>query len=224
MLERALWLLEKRRRAQERYDTIWAPIYDQDWGSRIEASHRAVLNRFLSHFDHPVMILDAGCGTGKYWPILLERPVTVIGADQSREMLNRAQAKHPAVPAVQVGLQEIHYLGTAQFDGVMCMDAMENIFPEDWPVVLAGFWRVLKPGGYLYFTVELSSAETLRASYDAAVALGLPVVPGEQAHEDGYHYYPSDSQVRQWLDDARFTPLDETTGDDYWHLICQRAE
>jgi hypothetical protein len=31
----------------------------------------------------------------------------------------------------------------------MCVDAMENVFPEDWPQVLANLRRALRPGGHL---------------------------------------------------------------------------
>ena len=31
-MERAAWLKEKRRRAEERMDTLFAPIYDENWG------------------------------------------------------------------------------------------------------------------------------------------------------------------------------------------------
>ena len=40
-MDRATWLKEKRRRAEERYDMLWAPIYDQNWGGYINDSHQA---------------------------------------------------------------------------------------------------------------------------------------------------------------------------------------
>ena len=74
------------------------------------------------------------------------------------------------------------------FEGIICMDAMELVFPEDWPLVLRNFHRALKPQSHLHFTVELPDEAELRDSQQAAAAQGLPVVEGELAHEEGYHY------------------------------------
>lgn len=34
-MDRSAWLKEKRRLAEERFDTLWAPIYDEDWGATL---------------------------------------------------------------------------------------------------------------------------------------------------------------------------------------------
>jgi len=39
-----------------------------------------------------------------------------------------------------------------EFDAVMTVDAMENVPPEEWPLVLANLHRAVRPGGYLYLT------------------------------------------------------------------------
>jgi hypothetical protein len=90
MFERALWLMERRRIAEERMNTLWAPIYDENWGTTIEPSHRRMVDCLLGLLD-----CDAACGTGKYWPVLLEHPVRAFGIDQAQGMLACAQAKHP---------------------------------------------------------------------------------------------------------------------------------
>src|SRR5262249_20278320 len=156
-------------------------------------------------------ILDAACGTGKYWPLILASGRSVRGIDQSQQMLNRATSKHPDVPVEKLGLQEMRF--DEAFDGIICMDAMELVFPEDWPLVLQNVFLALKPQGYLYLTVELPNKAELRDSQQAARAQGLPVVEGELAHEEGYHYYPAIEQVRVWLGEAQFELFDEAVGD-----------
>ena len=52
-----------------------------------------------------------------------------------------------------MGLQEIAFHEV--FDGVICVDALEHVCPEDWPGILARFQKALKPGGVLYVTVEV---------------------------------------------------------------------
>jgi hypothetical protein len=75
----------------------------------------------------------------------------------------------------------------------------------------------------VYLTVELpESGETLQAAFDEARTRGWPVVHGEVAVDDGYHYYPARESVRRWLGMAGLDMLDESDDDDYWHLLCQR--
>ena len=220
-MDRSAWIKEKRRRAEERMDTLFAPAYDERWGNYSNDSHRAMLGRFLALCPPAGTILDAACGTGKYWPIILESGRAVRGIDQSQQMLLKASAKFPDVPVEKLGMQELRFAET--FDGIICMDAMEFIFPEDWPLVLENFFRALKPNGHLYFTVELIDEAELRAAMDAARAKGLPIVDGELAHEDGYHFYPSIEQVRAWIEAANFVILEEAVGDDYHHLLMRKT-
>nr|WP_220198476.1 class I SAM-dependent methyltransferase [Ktedonospora formicarum] len=93
-----------------------------------------------------------------------------------------------------LGMQEL--ADVDQFDAIVCIDALENVFPEDWPRILANFARALHARSHVYLTVEIASEEELRTAYAAAHELQLPLVYGEYAHEGYYHYYPTDGQVR----------------------------
>jgi SAM-dependent methyltransferase len=219
-MDRSAWLKQQRRTAQERYDRLFAPTYDREWGA-ISPTHERFYRRFLELCPPRAFILDAACGTGKYWPLILGSGCTVLGIDQSLEMLRRAQAKYLTMPIRNVGLQEMHY--RQAFDGASCMDAMEFVFPEDWPLVLDNLHCALKPGGYLYFTVEIADDSEIELAYAAGRQLGLPLVRGESAHEGGYHYYPKGEQLQEWLRQARFRLTEETVGDEYHHYLVQKA-
>jgi hypothetical protein len=56
-------------------------------------------------------------------------------------MLDVAVVKHPSVSVRRLPLQELMTvtLWSAHFDGLTCLDAMENVGPEHWPAVIAGF-------------------------------------------------------------------------------------
>jgi hypothetical protein len=98
---------------------------------------------------------------------------------------------------------------------VLCVDAMEFVPPEEWPPVLERFRRALRPGGWLYLTVEFAPADRVRAANQAARRSGLPVVDGEVIWEvpDGYdHHYPSMQQVRSGLAGTGFTIDEEAEG------------
>ncbi len=222
-VDRRAWLAERRRVAEERYDTLFAATYDQEEGA-VSPTHRRFVARLIEQCPPGGRILDAACGTGKYFAMVLDAGRLVVGLDQSAGMLAQARAKHPEVPTEKVGLQELARV--AEFDAAICVDAMENVFPEDWPLVLANLRRALRPGGLLYLTVELTGEQELEQAFAGAVARGLPVVRGEHAGRGGgYHYYPSLGQVAAWVRDAGLRVVEEgrSEGDGYGyhHLLAQ---
>jgi SAM-dependent methyltransferase len=219
-MDRAEWLVEKRRLCEERMDTIFAPIYDDDWGAYINETHASFVRKVLDVTSDGAAILDAACGTGKYWTLLaLAR--RVVGADQSTEMLAQASAKVPDVEVLKVGPQDLAF--DAVFDAVVCIDAMENVAPEDWPLVLANLRRALRGNGILYATVELpDDEEEIAQAFQEGRERGLPIIEGEVALE-GYHYYPPIPRARAWLADAGFEVLEEGVGDGYHHFLSTAA-
>ena len=70
------------------------------------------------------------------------------------------------------------------FDGVICMDTMEQYMSGGLTGRSSqGFREALKPGGVLYFTLDLAEAGEVEAAYERAKGRGLPVVFGEVADE-----------------------------------------
>ena len=129
-MDRTAWLRERRQTAEERHDAIHAFTYDEQYGE-IGPTHRRFVVDLLERCPPGGTVLDAACGTGKYFAMVTDSGRRVVGTDQSTGMLGRARARFPAVPLERVGLQELDF--AAEFDAVMCVDAMENIPPEDWP-------------------------------------------------------------------------------------------
>lgn len=221
-MKRSDWLIETRREAERLYSTVWAPLYDEKWGTYNNASHLQFLQKFLNLLPQSSTILDAACGAGRYMPILLEQGHYVVGIDQAEGMLARAQAKFPSVRTEKVGLQEMSYQEV--FDGIICMDAMEHVFPEDWTLILRNFYQALKPEGCLYFTVEIAGATEIEEAFKRAQQLGLPVVQGELAEKNEvYHYYPPMQQVGEWIGQTKFDLVEEGEGDGYHHFILRKA-
>ncbi len=216
-MDRTAWLRKIRHEIEERYDALWSPLYDEKWGLYSNATHQQFMREWLDLLPPRSMILDAACGTGRYLPLLLEREHIITGIDQSQGMLAQAQAKFPGVHFEKIGLQEMAYREV--FGGAICMDAMEMVFPEDWPLVLGNLHRALKGQGYLYFTVEIADENDVREAFNRAQQAGLPAVYGEWPDEGGYHYYPARRQVREWIREAGFTVLKEGDGDEYNHLL-----
>jgi cyclopropane fatty-acyl-phospholipid synthase-like methyltransferase len=220
-MDRSDWLKEKRHEAEERYDTLWAPLYGEKWGTYSNATHQQFIQKVLGLLPQHSTILDAACGAGRYVLMLLNKGHTVVGTDQSQGMLSRAKAQFPSLQVEKVGLQELAY--HEAFDGIICMDAMEHVFPEDWPLVLSNFHRALKSQGYLYFTVEIADENEIEQAFIRGQELGLPIVYGEWADEDVYHYYPSLQQVREWIEQAGLDVTEEGEGDGYHHFVTRKA-
>lgn len=214
---RRRFLDERRAICEQRMDTLHAPVYDQRWGSYINPTHRESLLRLVSRLKPPAVVLDAACGTGKYWDTLIQAGLGVVGVDLSRGMLAVAVSKHPEVPTYHSSLQDLPALlrTIEPVDALLCIDAMECVGPEDWPTVVAGLADGLKPGGLAYLTVELADADI---TMDDGAAQ-WPLVPGEVIEGGGYHFYPSIDQARNWLTGAGFDVWSEAKGDGYHHFL-----
>lgn len=225
--DRRAFLLERRASSAERFTAALSKNYDADWGE-ISSSHARMLARFLAHLDVAgasgqagsarLAVLDAACGTGKYWPTLLGAGCALTGVDHSSGMLQQAAAKFGDVPTRLLALQD---LGSAadlrsRFDALICVDALEYVGPEDWPGVVRGLAATLRPGGLAYVTVEQPEGP-----------ITAPVDPRQVEGEDfdgiGYHYYPGRDDVLRWLSGGGFTVLEDCDGDFYWHLLLREG-
>ena len=229
MTDRATWIRELRR-LNEQQEFGFADEYDANWGE-VEEAHAVYVERFLSMIPPDGRVLDAACGTGKYVQMVLATGRTPLCVDHTTSYLDKVAEKAPGIATAQLDLQDLPY--REEFDGVMCVDAMEFLPPEDWPVVLDRFRRALRPGGWLYLTVELVPENDVRAGHEAARRVGLPVVEeGEAIWEEPdwyYHFYPAMERVRAWLDDASFGIHDELEGSwvegayAYHHVLARLA-
>jgi hypothetical protein len=210
--QRRRFLDERREICRRRFDTLHAPVYDERWGAYINPTHERCVRSLVSGLPHRAVVLDTACGTGKYWPMLLAAGCTVVGADQSQAMLEVAHAKHPEVVTYRVALQELDLTG---FDAVLCIDALENVGPEDWPGVVRRLHAAARPGGSAYVTVELLDVEEDTES-DAADA---PLVAGEVLSDGAYHYYPDPDEAARLLREGGFRVEGRTEGDGYAHFL-----
>jgi ubiquinone/menaquinone biosynthesis C-methylase UbiE len=223
-VERHRWLAERRATVEAEY-TDEAPSYDDGYDPATP-THRRFVSRIIDLVPEGGSVLDAACGTAPYAGLVLDGGIRYVGIDQSAGMLRRATVKWPTARFEHIGLQELAF--DAEFDAVMCTDAMENVSPEDWPVVLSAFAAALRPGGHLYLTVEEIEPSDVERAFATAVSQELPVVFGEVIEGDtaGYHFYPGRSQVDRWASEAGFRLVaqeDESLdGYAYRHVLLER--
>jgi ubiquinone/menaquinone biosynthesis C-methylase UbiE len=202
-------------------DELFAQRYDEQWG-HINQTHEEFVKALIGTTLPGGTLLDAACGTGKYAPMILAAGRSLIGIDRSAGMLGEFARKFPGVGVRQLSLERLADTAdlAASFDGLLCVDAMENVPPEDWPVVLSGFARVLKPGGPLYFTVEIPEED----DRNLAARPSPPLVTGEvlwaDDHGGTYHYFPEPDQASKWVTAAGFTLTRQAEGDGYYHFLA----
>jgi SAM-dependent methyltransferase len=219
MTDRATWLADRRAAVQAEYDAD-APTYDAD--PYPAPLHAAFVDRLLARTVPGGLVLDAPCGTGRYFQQVVATGRRIVGVDQSAGMLDVARGRGLAEQLHHVGLEALTF--DAEFDAVMTVDAMENVPPEHWPRVVSNLRRALRPTGHAYLTLE-ETDDDLDAILERHAGEGLPVVRGEVIEGDvaGYHYYPGRDQAVAWLDAAGFSVIDEgydqQDGWGYRHLL-----
>lgn len=246
-MDRAEWLKKMRAQSEALYDHL-APAYWVTFGFYPNEAHREFIAKFLARLTPASTILDAGCGAGRYDAPLLEAGHTVLGIDQSARMLARAREIYPeegfpGLRYAKMGLQEIDFRDA--FDGLICVDALEHVSPEDWPGIMIRFHEALRPGGVLYLTLDDADSGEVTTAYERARAQGLPVVFGEvvdrideaygqvsgqdwqsisgqQSDVAVYHYHPGLKQARAWIEQAGFAIEEEGIGSGYAHILARK--
>ena len=221
-MDRTAWLSERRAAVRAEYDAEAATYDDLPYPT---TSHTSFIDRLIGTTPPGGLILDAPCGTGQYFGRVRDAGRRVVGIDQSGGMLEEARRRGIAERVEQVGLQELAFDG--EFDAAMTVDALENVPPEDWPLVLRSLRRAVRPGSHLYLTVEEVDDPEIEEAWRANRERGLPAVRGEIVEGDvaGYHYYPGRERTFDWLAGERLTIVDDATDQEdgwaYWHLLVR---
>jgi ubiquinone/menaquinone biosynthesis C-methylase UbiE len=98
-------------------------------------------------------VLDLGCGTGEYTRALLQAgAATVVGLDNSPDMLNHARRNAPAANFVQASMDDELPFADQSFDRIVAGLCFDYVF--DWPRLFAELFRVLRPDGEPVFSME----------------------------------------------------------------------
>lgn len=139
--------------AEDAYDAI-AAEYDEDVKS----------NAYNAHLEFPATsslvpdvdgqrVLDAGCGTGVYAAWLFDQGADVVGVDASEAMLDRAREQTGGrVDLHRADLaQPLEFATDDAFDGVLSALALDYV--EQWATPFSEFARLVKPGGFVVFSV-----------------------------------------------------------------------
>ena len=143
-------------------------------GTLRERAFQEELDRLVADSLGPatgVRVLDIGCGGGRLGPVLTSAAL-VVGVDTDDTALERARARHAALPAFEFRRMDAAKLefAEASFDAALILDGLDSF--EEAPAVLAEAARVLGRGGRLMVTATNREALPLRAMR----RLALPVI------------------------------------------------
>ena len=175
-------MTEQRVGPRRGYD-LWGESYDATANPVVALDERVTPGYVEARPGERV--LDAGCGTGRYFSRLLAGRSRVVGVDFSVGMLEVARRRDPAVPLVAADLQWTWPFCDGAFDAVLCALVGEHL--DDLGPFCGEMARVLTAGGRAVFSV-----------YHPAMAEA-----GKEAHfvKDGVDYRLG--ALRHSLDDYR---------------------
>jgi ubiquinone/menaquinone biosynthesis C-methylase UbiE len=111
--------------------------------------YEQIFSRFL---PKPVdNLLDVGCGTGLYWPVLVKYCKHIVGIDYSEAMISEARRLIEAknlenVEAIVQNGEDLDF-PSESFEIILCMDVLHHI--QDIRRSICNFHRLLKYGGRL---------------------------------------------------------------------------
>ena len=215
-MERQKWLAERRAALAAAYDAEAAAYDDERYPWDMQ---REWVARVLGLIPPGGTVLDAPCGTGKYFAML----AAACRPGRGRWPVGGHAGPGPgtgiAFSLQRTSLQDLPY--AARFDAPLTIEAMQHIPPEDWPGVLANLGRAVQPGGLVYLTVQVLGQHHIQRAFESLRARGLPAVRGELAEEDtpGYHYFPGRDQAVGWFGQQGLATVDEgfRRGNDWGH-------
>ena len=143
-------------------------------------------------------ILDVGCGEGTLTKKIIERGATVLGVDNSPEMIAAARAK--GVDAVQLAAEDMQFF--AEFDAAFSNATLHWVLQKEQAA--RAIFRALKPGGR--FAGEMGgegNIQRLREALDEELVIRGYVPPSESSN-----WYPSPTDFAAVYEAGGFRDLD----------------
>jgi len=109
---------------------------------------------FLKHLPRDGLIVEAGCGTGRYVRALIGYGYKVVGIEWEYQILKRAKQVWPNAPLICGDVRRFPFPDQS-VTAVISLGVIEH-FDDPWQI-LQDTVRILKPGGLLYLVVPYAN-------------------------------------------------------------------
>lgn len=137
-------------------------FYDQNARAFFARTHDLDMTHlyepFLTRVRSGGRILDAGCGSGRDLKAFEQRGFEVVGIDASENMAQLAR-QHAGAVVHHLRFQDVAWRD--EFDGVWACASLLHVPRPELPGVLTLLAAALRPGGFLYMSFKLGTAERL---------------------------------------------------------------
>ncbi|MFD0304279.1 class I SAM-dependent methyltransferase [Streptomyces sp. NPDC127119] len=137
-------------------------------------------------------VADVGCGPGRITAHLRDLGVDAFGIDLSPRMIEVARSEHPGL-RFEVGSMTHLALADGSLTALLSWYAIMHVPDEAIGEVLAGFHRVLRPGGLLLLGFHAANTSPPKAQAP------------DEAWPESYGHRRRPSQVATWLTETGFT-------------------
>ena len=157
-----------------------------------------------SHLRPGMTVLELGCGTGYFTQELARSGADVVAIDVSPELLEIARSNCSA-PNVRYQIENAYALSypEAVFDSVVGSSVLHHL---EIAAALRNIYRVLKPGGTIYFT------EPNMLNPQIAIQKNVPLIKqklGDSPDETAFFRWPLRRLLEQTgYRDVRIDPFD----------------
>jgi SAM-dependent methyltransferase len=156
----------------------WA--YDLLVDEPIERRVAAIISLLTARGVSPYhIVLDAGCGTGRYACALAGSGLHVVGVDRSPELIKVAQARSvPIGGSIEFSVGDLTALmWSRQFNAILCRGVLNDVLSDaDRQQIARRLAELAAPGGALILDVRdwLKTMERHRVRPSASRTIDLP--------------------------------------------------
>lgn len=184
------------------------------------------LEPLLERFPAQGTALDVGCGHGLLINLLARDPLhaglKLCGIDHDAAKIEQARRSAPA--GVEFTTRRLGEFPAHSFDAVSVVDVLYTVRREAWDEILAGCFRVLRPGGRLILKEVIDRPRwkywAIMAQETLSVTL-FGITKGERPH------FESPADYCRAVEQAGFTlldalPLSSATWISHYLVVAQK--